>query len=153
MSAKLQKLESILTPVIEGLGFECWGIDYRSQGRHSVLRVFIEDAENGVSVDDCERVSRQISSVLDVEDPIRNEYTLEVSSPGMDRPLFYPHQYEAWAGHRIRLRLRMAFEGRRKFEGRLCGLEDGDVVVQVDDEELVLPFDSIEKANIVPVFD
>lgn len=153
MSAKLQKLESILTPVIEGLGFECWGVDYRSQGRHSVLRIFIEDAENGVAVEDCERVSRQVSSVLDVEDPIRNEYTLEVSSPGMDRPLFHPHQYEAWAGHRVRIRLRMAFEGRRKFEGRLCGLEEGDVVVQVDDEELVLPFDSIEKANIVPVFD
>lgn len=153
MSAKLKRLEEILRPVVEGLGFEFWGIEFRSQGHHSLLRVFIDDAENGISVDDCEKVSRQASAVMDVEDPIQTEYTLEVSSPGMDRPLFNLEQYQAFAGHQVRLRLRMAFEGRRKFQGLIKGVEGDEVIVQVDDQEYLLPFDSIEKANIVPVFE
>ncbi|WP_166257765.1 ribosome maturation factor RimP [Marinobacter salicampi] len=153
MSAKLQQLETILRPVIEGLGYEFWGLEFRSQGHHSLLRVFIDDAEIGVSVEDCEKVSRQVSGVMDVEDPIQSEYTLEVSSPGMDRPLFRLEQYEEFAGHRVQIRLRMAFEGRRKFIGLLKGVEGEDVVVVVDDHEYLLPFDSIERANIVPVFE
>lgn len=153
MSAKLQQLEAILRPVVEGLGYEFWGLEFRAQGHHSLLRVFIDDADKGISVEDCEKVSRQISGVLDVEDPIQTEYTLEVSSPGMDRPLFQLHQYEEFAGHRVQIRLRMAFEGRRKFQGLLKGVEGEDVVVVVDDHEYLLPFDSIERANIVPVFE
>ncbi|MDX1756986.1 MAG: ribosome maturation factor RimP [Marinobacter sp.] len=152
MSAKLNKLEEMLQPVVEGLGYEFWGLEFRSQGHHSKLRVFI-DSEHGISVDDCEKVSRQVSGVLDVEDPIQTEYTLEVSSPGMDRPLFRLEQYEAFAGHQVQLRLRMAFEGRRKFQGLLKGIEGQDVVVIVDDHEYLLPFDAIERANIVPVFE
>lgn len=152
MSAKVKQLESILEPVIKGMGFDCWGIEFHPQGHKSILRVYIEDTENGISVEDCEAVSRQISGVLDVEDPIQSEYTLEVSSPGMDRPLFRFDQYQAWAGYRVRIRLRMAFEGRRKFEGLLKGIEGSDVIVIVDDHEYLLPIDSIEKANIVPVF-
>jgi ribosome maturation factor RimP len=91
--------------------------------------------------------------VLDVEDPIRNEFTLEVSSPGMDRPLFRLEQFEDWAGHQVSIRLRMAFDGRRKFQGILKGTEGADVVVVVDDHEYLLPFESIDKANIVPVFE
>ncbi|WP_328184783.1 ribosome maturation factor RimP [Marinobacter sp. OP 3.4] len=153
MSAKLNKLEEILRPVVEGLGYELWGIEFRSQGRHSLLRLFIDDPQDGISVEDCEKVSRQVSGVLDVEDPIANEYTLEVSSPGMDRPLFYLDQFEDWAGHQVNIRLRMAFEGRRRFQGVLKGIEGGDVVVVVDDHEYLLPFESIDKANIVPVFE
>tara|TARA_R100001440_G_scaffold53394_3_gene73064 strand:+ start:1014 stop:1508 length:495 start_codon:yes stop_codon:yes gene_type:complete len=153
LSAKVQQLESILVPVIEGLGYDCWGIEFRSQGHQSILRVFIDDAEKGIGVDDCETVSRQVSGVLDVEDPIQTEYTLEVSSPGMDRPLFRLEQFEAYAGHRVRIRLRMAFEGRRKFEGVLKGIEGSDIVVVVDDHEFLLPIDSIDKANVVPVFE
>lgn len=153
MSAKLNKLEEILRPVVEGLGYELWGIEFRSQGRHSLLRLFIDDPQDGISVEDCEKVSRQVSGVLDVEDPIANEYTLEVSSPGMDRPLFYLDQFEDWAGHQVNIRLRMAFEGRRRFQGVLKGTEGGDVVVVVDDHEYLLPFESIDKANIVPVFE
>ncbi|MCS5564284.1 ribosome maturation factor RimP [Marinobacter qingdaonensis] len=153
MSAKLKQLEDILRPVVEGLGYEFWGIEYRSQGHYSKLRVFIDNPEQGVSVDDCEKVSRQISGVMDVEDPIQTEYTLEVSSPGMDRPLFRLEQYEAFAGHRVQIRLRMAYEGRRKFEGLLKGIEGDDVVVVVDDHEYLLPFESIERAHIVPVFE
>ncbi|MCH8499445.1 MAG: ribosome maturation factor RimP [Marinobacter sp.] len=153
MSAKIQQLQTMLQPVVEGLGYEFWGLEYRTQGRHTVLRIFIDDAEKGISVDDCEKVSRQISGVLDVEDPIQVEYTLEVSSPGMDRPLFQLAQYEAFAGHRVEIRLRMPFEGRRKFQGLLKGIEEADVVVVVDDHEYLLPFDSIERAHIVPVFE
>jgi len=153
LSAKLKQLEDILRPVVEGLGYEFWGIEFRSHGHHSKLRVFIDDAENGIAIDDCEKVSRQVSGVMDVEDPIQTEYTLEVSSPGMDRPLFRLEQYEAFIGHKVQIKLRMAFEGRRKFQGLIKGVEGDDVVVVVDDHEYLLPFDSIEKANIVPVFE
>ena len=153
MSAKLKQLETILRPVVEGLGYEFWGIEFRSQGHHSLLRLFIDDAENGIGIEDCEAVSRQVSGVMDVEDPIQTEYTLEVSSPGMDRPLFQLEHYQAFAGHHVQLRLRMAFEGRRKFNGVIKGVEGDEVVLVVDDHEYLLPFDSIEKANIVPQFD
>ncbi|MGO1691887.1 MAG: ribosome maturation factor RimP [Marinobacter sp.] len=153
MSGKLKQLEDILQPVVEGLGYEFWGIEYRSRGYQSLLRVFIDDVENGVGVDDCEKVSRQISGVMDVEDPIKTEYTLEVSSPGMDRPLFRPEQYQAFVGHQVQIRLRMAFDGRRKFQGLIKAVEGEDVVVIVDDHEYLLPFDSIERANIIPVFE
>ena len=153
MSAKLKQLEDLLRPVVEGMGYTFWGLEFRSQGHHSLLRVFIDDAQNGITIDDCEKVSRQISGVMDVEDPIQTEYALEVSSPGMDRPLFRLEQYQNFAGHQVQVRLRMAFEGRRKFQGVLKGVEGEDVVVVVDDHEYLLPFDSIERANIVPVFE
>jgi ribosome maturation factor RimP len=143
----------MLRPVVEGLGYEFWGIEYRPTGRHVLLRLFIDDADDGISVEDCEKVSRQVSGVLDVEDPIQGEYTLEVSSPGMDRPLFRPEHYRAWVGHMVQIKLRMAFEGRRKFKGLLNGMDGDDVAVIVDDHEYLLPFESIEKANIVPVYE
>ncbi|OZB04433.1 MAG: ribosome maturation factor RimP [Marinobacter sp. 34-60-7] len=153
MSAKLKQLEDILRPVVEGLGYEFWGLEFRSKGYQSLLRIFIDDAEKGINIDDCEKVSRQISGVMDVEDPIQTEYTLEVSSPGMDRPLFRLEQYQEFIGHQVQIRLRMAFEGRRKFQGLIKGVEGDEVIVVVDDHEYLLPFDSIERANIVPVFE
>lgn len=150
--SKLQQLQAVLAPVVEAMEFQCWGIEYVSQGRHSVLRVFIEH-EQGISVDDCETVSRQLSAVLDVEDPISGEYTLEVSSPGMDRPLFTLEQFAAYVGHRVKIKTRVAVEDRRNFQGVLKGVEDQDVVVQVDQYEYLLPIESVEKANVIPVFD
>ncbi|GAB3370925.1 ribosome maturation factor RimP [Azotobacter armeniacus] len=152
MSSKLEQLQALLAPVVEALGYECWGIEFLSQGRHSLLRVYIDHA-NGILIDDCEKVSRQISGVLDVEDPISNEYTLEVSSPGMDRPLFTLDQFARNAGEQVRIRLRSPFEGRRNFQGLLRGVEDQDVVVLVDDHEFLLPIDLVDKANIIPRFD
>jgi ribosome maturation factor RimP len=105
-----------------------------------------------VGVEDCERVSRQVSSLLDVEDPIRSEYTLEVSSPGMDRPLFRLEQFQANVGERVALRLRQPFEGRRKFTGLLKTVENEEIVLEVDDEEYLLPYELIDKANVVPQF-
>ena len=152
MSSKLEQLQALLAPVVEALGYQCWGIEFISQGRHSLLRVYIDHA-NGILVDDCEKVSRQLSGVLDVEDPISGEYTLEVSSPGMDRPLFTVEQYAAHVGAQVKVKLRSPYEGRRNFQGVLCGVEEQDVVVQVDDHEYLLPIDSIDKANIIPRFD
>jgi len=153
LSAKLKQLEDILRPVVEGLGYEFWGIEYRSRGYQSMLRVFIDDVESGIGIEDCEKVSRQISGVMDVEDPIQSEYTLEVSSPGMDRPLFLLEQYQAFVGHQVQIKLRMAFEGRRKFQGLIKGVEGDEVVIVAEDHEYLLPFDSIERANIIPVFE
>ncbi|MFU5366878.1 UNVERIFIED_CONTAM: ribosome maturation factor RimP [Pseudomonas aeruginosa] len=152
MSSKLEQLQALLAPVVEALGYECWGVEFISQGRHSVLRVYIDRPE-GILIDDCETVSRQVSGILDVEDPISGEYTLEVSSPGMDRPLFTLEQFAKHAGEQVKIRLRSPYEGRRNYQGILRGVEEQDVVVLVDDHEYLLPIDSIDKANIIPRFD
>ncbi|TDO98152.1 ribosome maturation factor RimP [Marinomonas balearica] len=153
MSAKHTLIEELIRPVVEGLGFQFWGMEYISQGKHSVLRIFIEtDEEKGIDVEDCAAVSRQVSSILDVEDPISGEYNLEVSSPGLDRPLFILPQYESYVGSIVALKLRVPFDGRRKFKGQLTGVEGDEVVILVDQEEYLLPIELIEKANIVPQF-
>lgn len=152
VSSKLEQLQDLLAPVVESLGYECWGLEFMSQGRHSLLRIYIDHA-NGILVEDCEKVSRQISGVLDVEDPISSEYTLEVSSPGMDRPLFTLEQFVKHVGEQVKIKLRSPFEGRRNFQGLLRGVEEQDVVVLVDDHEFLLPIDQIDKANIIPRFD
>ena len=152
MSSKLEQLQALLAPVVEALGYECWGVEFISQGRHSVLRVYIDRPE-GILIDDCEAVSRQVSGILDVEDPISGEYTREVSSPGVDRPLFTLEQFAKHAGEQVKIRLRSPYEGRRNYQGILRGVEEQDVVVLVDDHEYLLPIDSIDKANIIPRFD
>ena len=149
MSTKAQQIQQLLESTVEAMGFDLWGLEHISQGRHSVLRVYIE-AEQGISVDDCVAVSHQVSAVLDVEEPIAGEYTLEVSSPGMDRLLFKLEQYASYTGEVIDLRLRSPFEGRRKFKGILEGVEGEDIVVQVDNHEFLLPHSAIEKARIEP---
>ena len=147
MSAREDKLRELLAPTVEAQGVELWGLEQLSQGRHSLLRLYIE-SEAGVSVDDCARVSEQVGALLDVEEPIAGDYVLEVSSPGVDRRLFRLDQYPPYAGEEIELRLRRPFEGRRKFKGTLRGVEEGDVVVLVDDHEYLLPFDEVEKAQL-----
>jgi len=149
VATREQQMHELLEPTVEALGFELWGLEYLSQGRHSLVRVYI-DGENGITVDDCAAVSEQIGSVMDVEDPIQGDYTLEVSSPGMDRLLFKLEQYAGYIGEIVELRLRSAFEGRRKFRGLLKSIEGEDVVVQVDDHEYLLPHSAIEKARVQP---
>ena len=151
MTTLHSRLVELVAPIAESLGCEFWGLEYRTQGRGSLLRIYI-DKPDGVAVEDCERVSRQVASALDVEDPIRSEYQLEVSSPGLDRPLLTLDQYRRNIGALISLRLRLAFEGRRKFSGRLTDIEDDEIVLQQDQDEFLLPFELIEKANIVPEF-
>lgn len=147
-----EPLQELIEPVVEGLGFELWGLEYLNQGRHSVLKIYI-DSEDGIDVDDCANVSRQVSGLLDVEDPVKGMYTLEVSSPGMDRRLFQLSQYEMFKGAKVKVKLRSSFEGKRKFTGLLCGLEDGDVVLRLGEEEILIPFADIDRAQVVPEFD
>jgi ribosome maturation factor RimP len=141
----------LIEPVVSALGLELWGVEFHAAGRNSTLRIYI-DAPDGVSVDDCARVSHQVSGVLDVEDPIPEQYLLEVSSPGLDRPLYTLAQFQAYAGHQVQLRLRAPFEGRRKFKGLLNGVEGDAVLLVVDEEEYLLPIDQIDRANVIPQF-
>lgn len=150
--AKEQQLQILLAPAVTALGYEFWGLEYLTHARQAVLRVFI-DSPNGIGVEDCAKVSRQISAVLDVEDPITIEYTLEVSSPGMDRPLFTLEQYQRYVGENVKIRLRSPFEGRRNFNGRLVGIEADEVVIVVEDHEYLLPIEMIDKAELVPQFE
>ena len=152
MQNKQTQLEGLIEPVVESFGCELWGIDYLAQGRRAMLRIYIEKLPDGVKIEDCERVSRQVSSVLDVEDPIAGEYSLEVSSPGMDRPLYKIEQYERFVGAKIAIKLRIAFEGRKKFTGLFKGVENEEIILEVDNEEYLLPFELVDKANVVPTF-
>ncbi|MEJ6670612.1 MAG: ribosome maturation factor RimP [Pseudomonadales bacterium] len=142
-------LSKLIEPVVQELGCELWGIEKLQQGRQVVLKIYIESAD-GITVDDCARISRQVSAILDVEDPIPGEYMLEVSSPGVERRLFKPEHFDVCKGEKVQITLRQAFDGRRKFKGVLCGLEDEEVVIRVDDaQEIVLPISSIERARVL----
>lgn len=151
MSAAVSKLRELLQPVVEALDCELWGIEFQAGGKRKLLRIYI-DSEDGIGVEDCERVSRQSSSVLDVEDIISGEYVLEVSSPGMDRPLYELAQYEKYTGEDVSLRLRFPYEGRRNFKGRLVAVDGDEIVLVVADTEYLFPIEGIEKANVVPRF-
>lgn len=129
MNAREDQIESLLTPAVEALGCELWGLEYLSQGRRSRLRIYIERPE-GVTVEDCERVSREVSDLLDVEDVIPAAYTLEVSSPGMDRILFKASHFAANVGAVVDVRLNFPLEGRKHIVGVLVGLEDDEVIVR-----------------------
>ena len=151
MSTRQQVLHELISPVVEALGCELWGLEYLSQGKHTLVRIYI-DKDSGVVVEDCERVSRQVSSLMDVEDPIAGKYTLEVSSPGMDRPLYTLAHFKRFIGEAVVVKLSRAFEQRKKIQGILAAVDNDEVVMRVEDEEYVLPIESIEKANIVPRF-
>lgn len=152
MASKQEQLQELLAPVIESMGCELWGLEYLTQGRFTTLRIYI-DAPEGVSLEQCERVSRQISSVMDVEDPIQGEYTLEVSSPGLDRQLFSLAQYQRYLGETIAGRLRTPVEGRRRFKAEIKSVSEDAVVMLMDQQEITIPFAAIDKANLVPRYD
>lgn len=149
VSKKVEEMVTMLTPAVAAVGFELWGLEFFQQGRHSVLRLFIE-GPNGVGVDDCATVSHQVSGVLDVEDPIAGEFTLEVSSPGWDRPLFTLAHYERYVGAEVAVRLASPLNGRRKFKGIVVQVADAAVELQVDGETVRIPFAAIDKGNVVP---
>ena len=145
------QLTELIEPVVEGLGCELWGIERLSSGRLSKVKIYI-DAEEGVDIEDCARVSRQFSGLLDVEDVMTGEYTLEVSSPGMDRRFFKLEQFESFAGSRIKIQLRRSYEGKRNYSGHLKGIEGDEVILNLGNEEILFPFEMIQKANVVPDF-
>tara|TARA_B110000211_G_scaffold204687_1_gene238359 strand:+ start:20479 stop:20910 length:432 start_codon:yes stop_codon:yes gene_type:complete len=138
----------MLRPAVEETGKELLGVEFISAGNHSVLRLFI-DHENGIDVDDCAEVSRQVGAILDVEDPISSEYSLEVSSPGLDRPLFEKSQFEAVVGETVEAKISMPLNGRRKFKGKLVAVENDSLIVMVDNEEYELVISNVDKAHLV----
>ena len=123
-----------------------------SGGDTSIVRIYI-DGPDGVTVTDCAKASRQFSAILDVEDPISNKYTLEVSSPGMDRPLAKPEHFKDVVGQDVKIRMSTLIDGRRRFTGELVEATDDFAVVEVDGEQTELPYDEMDKARVVPVYD
>ena len=144
------ELRKLLEPAVTALGFQLVGVEF-IQGKNGLLRVYI-DHENGITVDDCQAVSEQVSGVLDVEDPIKGNYTLEVSSPGMDRPIYTLAQFQRFVGQQVSVRVGRALQGRRKFKGPLRAVESDDLVIEVDGAEVRVPMDAIEQARLVPEF-
>jgi ribosome maturation factor RimP len=145
-SALHEKLEKL----VNSMGYELYGAELTEQDRRVVFRVLI-DSEQGVKADDCSLISRQVSAMMDVEDPIQGHYVLEVSSPGIDRPLFEMKHYQKHIGSRLKVRLHMSVEGRRQYKGVLVRTEADLICLLVDESslEVTLPFSSIEKANVI----
>ncbi|WP_024871144.1 ribosome maturation factor RimP [Tolumonas lignilytica] len=152
MATLEQRLTELLDAPVVALGYELWGIEFIRAGKHSTLRVYIDHA-NGVSVDDCAEVSHQVSALLDVEDPITTEYYLEVSSPGMDRPLLKPAHYARYINHVVAVTLRMAVNNRRKYKGTIKQVDGEMITITVDGRDEILAFANIQQANLIPNFD
>ncbi|GAB6039585.1 ribosome maturation factor RimP [Endothiovibrio diazotrophicus] len=144
-----EKLRELVEQTAEAMAFETVGVEFHTAGHHSLLRVYIDKAQ-GVTVDDCADLSRHLSAVLDVEDPIPGQYTLEVSSPGLDRPLFREEDFRRFAGREVKIRTLAPVDGRKRFKGRLLGFEGGCVAIEMEGERVELDFDSIHDARLVP---
>ena len=152
LATLVERLTNMIEPAVAAAGFELLGVEYVRAGHSSTLPVYI-DHEDGILVDDCAIVSRQIGAVLDVEDPISSEYNLEVSSPGADRPLFKLAHYEALVGEKIAVQLQIPVASRRKFTGELTTIEGEDLTFLVDGNPFSVAFSQIKKANLVPNFE
>nr|WP_320166728.1 ribosome maturation factor RimP [uncultured Methylophaga sp.] len=142
------QIEQLVESSIETLGYELVGIEYIQGGPDPILRIYI-DAEQGIGIEDCERVSHQVSGILDVEEPIRSAYVLEVSSPGFDRPLFKARDFERFKGTEAKITMKLPVAGRRNFKGVLEGFSDGEILIEVDGEVYALPLAKLAKARLV----
>ncbi|WP_297426177.1 ribosome maturation factor RimP [uncultured Acinetobacter sp.] len=168
LSNKTQALQDLIAPAVQACGVDLWGIEFLPQGKRSLLRIYIdkevdqttpvlnEDGEEeqgrGIGVQDCVRVTQQVGAMLDVHDPISGEYSLEVSSPGWDRPFFQLQQMPAYVGQQVALRLISAVDNRRKFQAKLVSVDLESEMIQVEvEKQQVLEIDShnIDKANLV----
>jgi ribosome maturation factor RimP len=141
-------IAEMLKPLIDDLGYELWGCEYLSQGKHSLLRIYI-DKEDGIGIQDCERVSKQISALLDVEESIPGNYSLEVSSPGVARPLFHKEQYKRYSGHGVLVKLLKPINGSRKLSGVIVSANGDVLILKVGEEQLEVQFSDIVKANLI----
>lgn len=149
-NSRQDKLTQLLKPAVDGLGYELVGIEHLPMGKHTVLRIYI-DSSDGITVDDCSRVSHQVSGVLEVEEPIKGQFTLEVSSPGIDRPLFNFEQFKQFVGSKVKLKLYHSIEGKRKITGLIESIEGEDINIKDADSDMTfqLHIDDIDKANII----
>ena len=144
-----EHLALLIEPIVEGLGYECVGIEYNPHPQHGLLRVYI-DSENGILLEDCTKVSHQLSGVLDVEDPISGNYQLEVSSPGAERPFFKLAQFERFVGSTVTVNLFKPINKQRKITGKIESVEGDIVVLQQAGQNLDIPFQAMSKARLVP---
>ncbi|MCL1092630.1 ribosome maturation factor RimP [Shewanella kaireitica] len=151
MATLERKLVEMLKAPVEALGHELWGLEYIQAGKHSILRLYI-DNEKGIFIEDCAETSRQVSAVMDVEDPISTEYTLEVSSPGVDRPLFTAEQYQLYIGETVKVQVTMPVAGSRNLKGTVIGVEGQMLTLSVDGNELIIALDNIRKGNLIAKF-
>ena len=142
------QIEQLIVVPVESMGYELVGVEHIKNGRDTVLRIYI-DTEQGIGIEDCERVSHQVSGILEVEDPINSAYALEVSSPGFDRPLFKERDFVRFAGHNAKISMKLPVQGRRNFKGVLQGFDEGEVLILVDGEEYGLPLTKLAKARLV----
>ena len=152
MASVQDRLHALLEPLVETMGYELVLLEFSPHKGSALVRLFI-DAPAGITLGDCERVSREVEGVLDVEDPIPSNYRLEVSSPGLDRPLVKPAHYEKFVGQVAKVQLIAPKAGRRKFQGVLKGLQDGQVVLDTAEGTVVLKMDEIERARLVPDYE
>ncbi|WP_038051402.1 ribosome maturation factor RimP [Thioalkalivibrio sp. ALJ1] len=148
MSQKAEQLKTLLTPVVEGEGMQLWGLEYHAGSKPPVVRIYI-DGPNGVTVDDCARVSDQVGAVIEVEQTLKGNYTLEVSSPGVERPLFTPEQFRQYIGHAVKVRLTWPEHDRRNFRGVLLTVDESMIEVEVDGMAYELPLAAIHNARVL----
>ncbi|MEO7014323.1 MAG: ribosome maturation factor RimP [Dokdonella sp.] len=145
-----EKLNELLTPLVTDLGLEFVGIEFSPSRGSSLLRVFIDAPERPVTVEDCERVSREISALMDVNDPIEGRYTLEVSSPGIDRPLFTIEHFVRFIGSEVKLSVALAIDGRQRFQGLIKAVEGDRIQLDQDGKDVQIAHANIVKAKLVP---
>ena len=155
MSDKAKQIANLLSPTVQALGLELLGAEYLPAPGSATLRLYIDVAEaelatRMVNIEDCEAVSREVSAQLDVEDPITGNYTLEVSSPGIERPLFTLAQFVRHQGEAAKVVLRLPQDGRRRLQGQIVRIEGGNIVFQVDNAEMTVAFENVDKARIMP---
>lgn len=143
------EIVKLLEPAIEHLGYELADLELKTGGRDGIVRLFIDKAD-GVGIEDCEIVSRYVSAILDVEDPVQGNYSLEVSSPGLDRTLTKPAHFRRFMGQDVRVKLRFPLAGRRNFRGALKSADEEKIEVEVDGESHSLPIATIESARLIP---
>ena len=143
------ELIRLIEPAIEHMGFELADIELKTGGTDGLVRIFIDKAE-GIGIEDCEAVSRQVSAILDVEDPVQGNYALEVSSPGLDRTLTKAAHFKRFMGQDVRVKLRFPLSGRRNYRGVLKSADDEKIEVEVDGESHSLPIATIESARLIP---
>jgi ribosome maturation factor RimP len=146
---KSDEIAKLLEPTIERLGYELADLEVRLGGKGGLVRVFIDKPE-GIDLDDCEKVSLAVSALLDVEDPVPDNYNLEVSSPGLDRKLTKVEHFQRFEGEIVKVQMRFPIEGRRRFRGTLVSSNDENIVVEVDGESHSLPLKTIDTARLVP---
>ena len=146
------KLSQLLQPLVEGLGYEFVGLEHSSNPKNPVVVIYI-DREEGIAIEDCEAVSREVAALLDVEDPIPGHYSLEVSSPGLDRPLFTIEQFARFAGQEANVTVYAPVDGRRKFRGIILAASGDTVTIEQDGAEVTLESSNIVKARLVPDYD